>query len=110
MGYTTDGGKKWETRTGGELLGPNKDKFQWHFSNADVTVTLFSPDDSKLTWSAVKRRYNVWIVTDKIVGAKGQCVEGALRHNLRPLQETSGGVSFPSNPTVTKQQAEKACD
>merc|ERR1711881_229811 len=45
------------------------------------------------------------ITTSEYDGAKGQCVEGRLRR----LGESSGGVFFPANPKVTKDQAKEAC-
>lgn len=105
--YRTDPTKKWETRKDGDLLGPNNDQSGvWRFSNPDVTVTVKSPNYLTLGWATVKRIYNVWVSTKDIDGAKGQCIEGVLK---RRLLETSGGVSFPSNPNVTKVQAQAAC-
>merc|ERR1712080_120465 len=43
------------------------------------------------------------------MGAKGQCAEDELRRRLRLEKENSGGVPFPANPLVTKEEAMQAC-
>merc|ERR1712080_232417 len=37
--YSTDGGANWVTRSGGELLGPNKDQLEMQFSDPNVILT-----------------------------------------------------------------------
>ena len=95
--YTTDGGKNWETRSGGELLGPNKDQHRWQFFNNRVDVRVMALDFSHYAWAQATHAYNFWMSTSEITGAKGQCIQGKLRR----LKETSAGVSFPTNPKVT---------
>jgi len=68
-------------------------------------LTVKSPDYSSISWVSVKRSYDVWVTTTEHDGAKGQCIEEKLRRRLG----ASGGVLFPTNPKVTKDQAEQAC-
>jgi len=103
--YTVDGGNNWETRTAGELLGPNKNQPELYFAQFDVKLKVVSRDYSRFAWAQQATFYDVWITTSEYDGAKGQCVEGRLRR----LGESSGGVFFPANPKVTKDQAKEAC-
>merc|ERR1739848_585487 len=96
--YTVDGGNNWETRTAGELLGPNKNQPELYFAQFDVKLKVVSRDYSRFAWAQQATFYDVWITTSEYDGAKGQCVEGKLRR----LGESSGGVFFPANPKVTK--------
>lgn len=105
--YSVDGGTTWMTRTQGDLLGPNKDESEMQFSDPDVKLTVNSPDVSTALPTA-RRMYNVYVYTNEYDGARGQCVEDQLRRRLRQ-EDNSGGVPFPTNPLVTKEEATKAC-
>lgn len=104
--YSTDAGANYITRSNGELLGDNKDKNEEIFPNPKVKLTVRSPDYSNLTWASDARIYDVFVSTneyDDDVG--GQCVQGYSRR----LAEQSGGVDFPTNPKVSKEEAMQAC-
>jgi len=105
--YSTDGGDNFVTRSEGELLGPNKDESEMQFSDPNVKLTVGSPDVSAGLPTA-RRMYNVYVKTNEYDDAKGQCVEDQLRRRLRE-EENSGGVPYPANPLVTKEEAVKAC-
>merc|ERR1711959_580401 len=107
--YSIDGGASWVTRSEGDLLGPAKDESEMQFDNPNVKLTVGSPDVSAGMPTA-RRMYNVYISTNDYDNAKGQCVEDQLRRRLRLAEEeNSGGVPFPTNPKVTKEQAMQAC-
>ena len=103
--YSEDNGTNWVTRQGGELLGPEKDEEFIVFSNPNVKLTVNSPDYSNFSWAQDKRIYDVFVSTNEYEGAKGQCVTDKSRR----LLETSGGVNFPVNASVSKEQAISAC-
>ena len=93
------------TRKEGELLGPEKDEHFIVFSDPNVKLTVHSPDYSNFSWAQEKRIYDVFISTNEYEGATGQCVSNTSRR----LLETSGGVTFPTNASVSKEQAISAC-
>ena len=102
--YSTDGGRSWaEAVEAGSVMSSGRDKV---FSEPSVRLRVMSTDYSGIPWARDKFIYNVYISTSEYDDATGMC--GNVHGQQRQLED-SGGVPFPTNPKVTKEQAERMC-